>query len=314
MACRRGQQQFPHSAWRRAAGHRARRGTVSVRRRWQPADRLLLRHGADDAGPHPGVGAQAVKEQVATRHPVRRPDREIEFEAARILCEAFHPPSASASARRARKRRRPPFGWRAPRPAQRSHPEVRRPLSRLVRQYPAGPPRRRWNAAGPRRRAGAGAGQRGPGCRSGALDVCGWNDLARLEARLAKGEVAARHHGAGDVQAGRDRACARLSGRRARRPARKHGAILIFDEVITGFRLGRGGAQQRFGVTPDLAIFAKAIANGFPVAAIAGRADLLDMFAPAACVHGGTFNAQPVDHGGDGGDTAGADAEHYECR
>jgi len=63
--------------------------------------------------------------------------------------------------------------------------------------------------------------------------------------------------------------------------------------VITGFRLAPGGAQQRFGVTPDIATFAKAIANGFPVAAIAGRGDLLDLFGKGV-VHGGTFNAQPV--------------------
>ena len=53
--------------------------------------------------------------------------------------------------------------------------------------------------------------------------------------------------------------------------------------MITGFRLGRQGAQARFGVTPDLSIFAKAIANGFPVAAMVGRADLLDMFATVVC-------------------------------
>ena len=63
----------------------------------------------------------------------------------------------------------------------------------------------------------------------------------------------------------------------------RNGAILIFDEVITGFRLAPGGAQERFGVTPDLATFGKAIANGFPVAAIAGRGDLLDCSPPAAC-------------------------------
>jgi glutamate-1-semialdehyde 2,1-aminomutase len=64
--------------------------------------------------------------------------------------------------------------------------------------------------------------------------------------------------------------------------------------VITGFRLDRGGAQARFGVTPDLSIFAKAIANGFPVAAIVGRAELMDMFATGGVLHGGTFNSQPV--------------------
>ena len=80
----------------------------------------------------------------------------------------------------------------------------------------------------------------------------------------------------------------------AQAACRKHGAILIFDEVITGFRLAREGAQKRFGVTPDLSIFAKAIANGFPVAAIVGRADLLDLFVTGGVLHGGTFNSQPV--------------------
>jgi len=63
--------------------------------------------------------------------------------------------------------------------------------------------------------------------------------------------------------------------------------------VITGFRVGPGGAQKALGVTPDLATFAKAIANGFPVAAIAGKAAVLDQFAKGV-LHGGTFNAQPV--------------------
>ena len=63
---------------------------------------------------------------------------------------------------------------------------------------------------------------------------------------------------------------------------------------ITGFRVAPGGAQQRLGVTPDLATFGKAIANGFPVAALAGRADLLDRFATGGIVHGGTYNAQPI--------------------
>jgi glutamate-1-semialdehyde 2,1-aminomutase len=79
----------------------------------------------------------------------------------------------------------------------------------------------------------------------------------------------------------------------AREACTKAGTILIFDEVITGFRLSPGGAQQKFGVTPDLATFGKAIANGFPVAAVAGRADILDL-TTAGVVHGGTYNAQPV--------------------
>ncbi len=57
--------------------------------------------------------------------------------------------------------------------------------------------------------------------------------------------------------------------------ARRNGALLVFDEVITGFRLAPGGAQEYFGVTPDLACFGKALANGFPLAAIAGPRDLM---------------------------------------
>jgi glutamate-1-semialdehyde 2,1-aminomutase len=125
------------------------------------------------------------------------------------------------------------------------------------------------------------------------LDVIGWNNLAALEARLAKGDIAGViMEPAMCNQGAIAPAPGYLEGALA--ACRKHGAILIFDEVITGFRLGRSGAQARFGVTPDLSIFAKAIANGFPVAAIVGRADLLDMFVTGGVLHGGTFNAQPV--------------------
>lgn len=57
--------------------------------------------------------------------------------------------------------------------------------------------------------------------------------------------------------------------------ARKNGAVFIFDEVVTGFRLALGGAQEYYGVTPDLACFAKAMANGYPVSAVVGRSDLM---------------------------------------
>ncbi len=72
------------------------------------------------------------------------------------------------------------------------------------------------------------------------------------------------------------------------------GTVLIFDEVITGFRLARGGAQALFEVTPDLAVFGKAIASGFPVAALAGRAALMERFATGEVLHGGTYNGHPV--------------------
>lgn len=57
--------------------------------------------------------------------------------------------------------------------------------------------------------------------------------------------------------------------------AHKHGALLIFDETVTGFRYAIGGAQQHFGVTPDLATFGKGLANGYPLSAVAGRADVM---------------------------------------
>nr|WP_246345188.1 aspartate aminotransferase family protein [Conexibacter arvalis] len=69
------------------------------------------------------------------------------------------------------------------------------------------------------------------------------------------------------------------------------GALLIFDEVITGFRLALGGAAERYGVTPDLAVYGKALAGGFPVAALAGPAELMERFGTAEVNHSGTFNA-----------------------
>ena len=74
---------------------------------------------------------------------------------------------------------------------------------------------------------------------------------------------------------------------------RRHGSLLIFDEVITGFRMGLGGAQQHYGVTPDLATFGKAVAGGLPLSVVAGRAAVMEqMFAGAA--FGGTFNGNPM--------------------
>jgi glutamate-1-semialdehyde 2,1-aminomutase len=70
------------------------------------------------------------------------------------------------------------------------------------------------------------------------------------------------------------------------------GTVLIFDEVITGFRVAPGGAQEAFGVLPDLTTLGKALANGFPVAALAGSRDLMSLFTNRSVVHGGTYNAQ----------------------
>ena len=73
------------------------------------------------------------------------------------------------------------------------------------------------------------------------------------------------------------------------------GAVLIFDEVMTGFRVAIGGAQQRFGVTPDLTTLGKVIGGGMPVAAYGGRADLMQHVAPAGTMYqAGTLSGNPV--------------------
>ncbi len=74
-----------------------------------------------------------------------------------------------------------------------------------------------------------------------------------------------------------------------------HGVLLIFDEVITGFRHDLGGYQRIAGVTPDLSTFAKAMANGYPIAALVGRAEYMDRFGPGGGIFfAGTYNGHPV--------------------
>lgn len=79
-----------------------------------------------------------------------------------------------------------------------------------------------------------------------------------------------------------------------RRLCQAHGAVLIFDEVITGFRLGLSGAQGRFDVQPDLSVFAKAVGGGFPLAILAGRAALMKLIGSGAVNHSGTYNSNVV--------------------
>jgi len=75
----------------------------------------------------------------------------------------------------------------------------------------------------------------------------------------------------------------------------RHNAILIFDEVMTGFRLARGGAQERYGVRPDLTTFGKVIGGGLPVGAYGGRADLMALVAPEGPVYqAGTLSGNPL--------------------
>lgn len=82
-----------------------------------------------------------------------------------------------------------------------------------------------------------------------------------------------------------------------RRITEERGILLIFDEVITGFRIANGGAQEAFGVTPDIATFGKAIAGGVVLSAFAGRRDIMEMMLTGGVAYGGTFNGNPMSMG-----------------
>jgi glutamate-1-semialdehyde 2,1-aminomutase len=126
--------------------------------------------------------------------------------------------------------------------------------------------------------------------------VVPYNDLAALDAALAE-------HGAQTAAILVEPIAANmglvapaddfLEGLRDR--ATRHGALLVCDEVITGFRVGVGGAQGRYGITPDLSIFGKVIGGGLPLAAVGGRADVMDELAPLGPVYqAGTLSGNPL--------------------
>jgi len=80
-----------------------------------------------------------------------------------------------------------------------------------------------------------------------------------------------------------------------RRLCDESGALLVFDEVITGFRVARGGAQERYGVLPDLTVLGKIVGGGLPLAAFGGRAELMEHLAPAGDVYqAGTLSGNPL--------------------
>ncbi|MDP1752057.1 MAG: aspartate aminotransferase family protein [Reyranella sp.] len=133
-----------------------------------------------------------------------------------------------------------------------------------------------------------------PGMAPSVLEdtvVAGWNDLAALrrafdlhprqiaavimEPVMVNGGAILPHEG---YLAGVAELC------------RAEGALFICDEVITGFRVGLGGAQARFGAKADLSIYAKAVAAGFPLALVAGRRDVMDTLLDRGVMHGGTYN------------------------
>jgi glutamate-1-semialdehyde 2,1-aminomutase len=79
------------------------------------------------------------------------------------------------------------------------------------------------------------------------------------------------------------------------RVPREHGALLIFDEVLSAFRMAPGGAQEYLGVTPDLCTLGKAVGGGFPLSVFGGRREIMDRLMPIGdCQHSGTYNGHPV--------------------
>lgn len=126
------------------------------------------------------------------------------------------------------------------------------------------------------------------------VSVCEYGDLDGLEAKLRSEEYAAvivepvmGNMGVIPPPEGFLRGVVELCER--------YGCVAIFDEVITGFRLGLGGAQALFGVRPHLTTLGKIIGGGLPVGAVAGRAEIIDMLTPGGRVfNAGTFNANPL--------------------
>lgn len=141
-------------------------------------------------------------------------------------------------------------------------------------------------------------GEWGPGSAGqlrGDLDeafVLPWNDADALTALMARsgGEIAAVIMEPVMINAGVIEPAPGYL-KRVRDLCTANGVVLIFDEVISGFRLGLGGAAERYRVSPDLAVYGKALAAGWPVSALAGRAALMELFGTGAVNHSGTFNS-----------------------
>jgi glutamate-1-semialdehyde 2,1-aminomutase len=141
-----------------------------------------------------------------------------------------------------------------------------------------------------------------PDATLGSVAVLPSNDIGMLEERLVQGDVAAVIL----EPSGASWATIPFKDdflRNVREITRKHAVLLIFDEVITGFRWSPGGAQGRFGIVPDLTTMAKIIAGGMPGGAVAGRRDVMEMIefkdepgwnSGRRIPHAGTYNANPV--------------------
>ena len=141
-----------------------------------------------------------------------------------------------------------------------------------------------------------------PGATMDQVIVCPPNDAKAVEVVLQRGDVAAVILEPAGGQSG---TTPTIPGylQELRAITARHGVLLIFDEVITGFRYAPGGAQAYFGVTPDLTTLAKIVAGGLPGGALCGRRDVMSMLAfrgdpewdrSERVAHAGTFNANPL--------------------
>lgn len=118
------------------------------------------------------------------------------------------------------------------------------------------------------------------------------DDPAALEAALARGDVAAVIMEASGAHYGQIPLDPSFIAA-ARAACTATGTVLVFDEVVTGFRVAPGGMQAVLGITPDISVLGKVMAGGLPSGAVAGRADLLELLA-TTIAHPGTFNANPL--------------------
>jgi glutamate-1-semialdehyde 2,1-aminomutase len=133
-----------------------------------------------------------------------------------------------------------------------------------------------------------------PEAQAAATIVVPWNDAAAVAAALAEHPVAAILAEPVPANMG---VVPPAEGflRRLRELADEHGALLVLDEVISGFRVARGGAQERYGVDADLTIMGKVLGGGLPAAAYGGRRDLMCRVAPAGDVYqAGTLSGNPL--------------------
>ena len=141
-----------------------------------------------------------------------------------------------------------------------------------------------------------------PGATLDQVITCPPNDIKAVDTVLARGDVAAVILEPAGGQSG---TTPTIPGylQELRALTQRHGVLLIFDEVITGFRYAPGGAQEYFGVTPDITTLAKIVAGGLPGGAVCGRRDVLSMLAyrgdatwdrAERVAHAGTFNANPI--------------------